>query len=59
MKFDNIYCKYNFIQLFDDKARTEYNTDVPNGLSAFKSLEISRVDDTWLKITDGTKTFTE
>ena len=43
------------VKLVDRESRMEYQIDVANRFSALKGLEISSVDDTWVKIRDVSK----
>ena len=42
--------RYNLNKLVDRETRKEYQIDVANRFSALDGLEISSVDDTWVKI---------
>ena len=44
--------RYNLNKLLDHETRKEYQIDVANRLSVLESLDISSVDDTWVKIRD-------
>ena len=39
-------------KLLDDQIRKEYQIDVANRFSVLEGLEISSVDDTWVKMRD-------
>ena len=43
------------ISWFDHETRKEYQIDVANRFSALEGLEISSVDDTWVRIRDSIK----
>ena len=45
----------NLNKLVDRETRKEYQIDVANRFSALEGLEISSVDDTWVKIRDSIK----
>ena len=47
--------RYNLNKLVDRETRKEYQIDVANRCSALDVLEISSVDDTWVKIKDSVK----
>ena len=47
--------RYNLNKLVDRETRKEYQIDVANRFSALEGLEISSVDDTWVKIRDSIK----
>ena len=47
--------RYHLNKLVDRETRTEYQIDVANRFSALEGLEISSVDDTWVKIRDSIK----
>jgi hypothetical protein len=51
--------RYNLNKLFDQENRKEYPIDVANFFSVLEGLEISSVDDTWLKIRDRIKSSAE
>ena len=51
--------RYNSNNLVDSKTRNKYQIDVANRFSALKGLEISSVDDTWVKIRNGIKASAE
>ena len=42
--------RYNLNKLVDREIRKEYQIEVANRFSALEGLEISSVDDTWVKI---------
>ena len=42
--------RYNLNKLVDRETRKKYQIDVANRFSALEGLEISSVDDTWVKI---------
>ena len=44
--------RYNLNKLVDHETRKDYQIDVANRFSALEGLEISSVDDTWVKIRD-------
>ena len=46
-------------KLLDDQIRKEYQIDVANRFSVLEGLEISSVDDTWVKIRDSIKSSAE
>ena len=47
--------RYNLNKLVDRETRKQYQIDVANRFSALEGLEISSVDDTWVKIRDSIK----
>ena len=47
--------RYNLNTLVDRETIEEYQTDVANRFSALEGLEISSVEDTWVKIRDSVK----
>ena len=47
--------RYNLNNLFDHETRKEYQIDAANRFSALEGLEISCIDDTWVKIRDSIK----
>ena len=47
--------RYNLNKLVDHETRREYQIDVANRFSALEGLEISSVDDTWVKLRDSIK----
>jgi hypothetical protein len=47
--------RHNLNKLVDNETRKEYQIDVANRFSALESLDISSVDDTWVKIRDSIK----
>ena len=47
--------RYNLNKLVDRETRKEYQIDVAHRFSALEGLEISSVDDTWVKIRDSIK----
>ena len=47
--------RYNLNKLVDRETRKEHQIDVANRFSALEGLEISSVDDTWIKIRDNIK----
>ena len=47
--------RYNLNKLVDRETRKEYQIDVANRFSALEGLEISSVNDTWVKIRDSVK----
>ena len=51
--------RYNLNKLVDRKTRKEYQIDVANRFSALAGLELSSVDDTWVKIIDSIKASTK
>ena len=51
--------RYNLNKLLDLGTRKEYQIDVANRFCALETLEISSVDDTWVKIRDGIKASAE
>jgi hypothetical protein len=44
--------RYNLNKLLDYETRKEYQIDIANRFSALDALEISNVDDIWIKIRD-------
>ena len=46
---------YNLNKLVERETRKEYQIDVANRFSALEGLEISRVEDTWVKIRESIK----
>ena len=51
--------RYNLNKLLDHETRNEYPIDIANRFSVLKSLEISSVDSTWIKIRDSIKSMAE
>jgi hypothetical protein len=51
--------RYNLNKLLDHQTRKEYQVDVANRFSVLEGLEISSVDDTWVKIRDSIKSSAE
>ena len=51
--------RYNLNKLHDHQTRKECQIDVTNRFSVLEGLEISNVDDTWVKIRDSIKSSTE
>jgi hypothetical protein len=51
--------RHNLNKLVDHETRKEYQIDVANRFWALEGLEISSVDDTWVKIRDNIKESTE
>ena len=49
--------RYNLNKLVDRETRKEHQIDVANRFSDLEGLEISSVDDTWVKIRDSIKAF--
>ena len=49
----------NLNKLLDHQTRKEYQIDVANRFSVLEGLEISSVDDTWVKIKDSIKSSAE
>ena len=47
--------RYNLNKLVDRETRKEYQIDVANRFSVLEALQISSVDDTWVKIGDSIK----
>ena len=47
--------RYNLNKLVDRETRKECQIDVTNRFSALEGLELSSVDDTWVKIRDSIK----
>jgi len=51
--------RYNLNKLIDHETRKEYPIDVANFFSVLEGLEISSVDDTWVKVRDRIKSSAE
>jgi hypothetical protein len=51
--------RYNLNKLLDPETRKEYQIDVTNRFSALEGLEISSVEDTWVKIRESIKASTK
>ena len=51
--------RHNFNKLLDHETRNEFQIDVADRFSALDVLEVSSVDDTWVKIRDSIKASAE
>ena len=51
--------RYNLNKLVDRVTTKEYQIAIDNRFSAFEGLQISSVDDTWVKIRDSIKASTK